>query len=245
MIEVPNVIGKSRVIKLGDGSYALARRDSVAEAWLDKNLIRKKNELAWIPKCVTDKKISDLILDTPTAYIVGKGTSLSFVTELHFKEKFAPVLCINESIHMIEKLNLNNPTFAVVQDKGIIHNCIPKRSELIASDAVSFLIPEVIKYSFNPHDWLQEYNYTPIVAINICKSKGIFDFKMVAFDSITKGDNKYAVEIGYQSPNVNDKDRYKTNKFGIERALQGCTAEWITPTYEATYDKPQQEEDTL
>lgn len=238
---IPDKIGRSRLIKLSDGSVALSKRDSEAEKWLDTNMIRSKNQLIWTPKCVLDKPVKELILDTPTAYIVGKGTSLSNVTELHFVEKFAPVICVNESIHLIEKLNLTNPTFVIVQDKGIAINCIPKKSKIIASQSLAYLLPEVLKYSFDPHEWLQEYNYTPIIAINICKSKGIKDFKMIAFDSITTGDKKYAPEIGYQSPNVNDKDRYKTNKIGIERALHGCQVEWITPSCATAYDTPQQE----
>ncbi len=239
----PKSIGNIRIIKNFDGSVAIARRNGEAEKWLDKNMTRCVNELRWVPRpLVEEKTISDFSIDGQTVYIIGKGPSLSNITKEHFGPH--PIFCINESIHMIEKLNLPNKTFVVFQDSGIKFNCIPKNAGMLVSSDISNFFPDKEKYTFNPKDWFQQYNYTPIIAINIAKSKVVKKFIMVGFDSITNGDKSYAKEIGYQSKEINKPDRYKTNVIGIKKALEGCEVEYITPLDASSVEELPTQKDT-
>lgn len=47
---IPNTIGRSRIMKGNNGSVSISRRDPVAEDYLDKILKRLPNQLVWVPK---------------------------------------------------------------------------------------------------------------------------------------------------------------------------------------------------
>lgn len=221
IMDIPRVVGKMRIIHNRDGTVSIARRSKPAEKWLDENLERMPNQLRWKPIFKTKHGIDKLVLQGKQVYIIGKGPSLDNLTKKDFPNKKAPILCVNESIHAIEKLGLPNDTYVVVQDALLKDGCKPKDAGVICSKVLNnFYADCENKYVFEPKTYFKSINYTPIIAINIAKEHGITSFTMLGFDSIVNGDNTYATSIGYQHPKTYDSKRYEKNGRGHPQGYQ-------------------------
>ncbi len=231
VMDIPKVIGRMRILHNRDGTVSIARQNREAEKWLDDNLERLPNQLRWRPKFVTKHGIDKLVLQGKSIYLIGKGPSLDNLTKKDFKDKKSPIFCINESIHAIEKLDLPNDIYVVLQDALLRDTCKPKNGGVICSKVLSNFYPEnENKYVFDPKEYFTTINYTVVIAINIAKKHGMTNFKMMGFDSIVNGDTKYASSIGYQHPKNSDPKRYEKNDKGVKLALKGVESEFICPT---------------
>jgi hypothetical protein len=177
-----------------DGSYFLLRHnDKIISEMNKKHGKPEGGELRWFPKDQGSHPITDLDNDYggETCYIVGKGPSLNYITKEHFKA-YCPVICLNESIHTIEKLNLDNPVFVLTQDHELKDSCRPLYSTM--------LISENLLYWY--HDYTNKYVFefksklSVLQAIEIGEEVfGCKDFKLLAFDATTDGVTEYAKGI--------------------------------------------------
>ena len=117
-MDIPNSFGGMRIRRVEDGTYVIARRHRVAETFLDQNCVRVLGELSWEPKSTEGKPWSDLQdrLRFKHVYIIGKGESLDCFNKSHIDSPDSPIICLNQSIHYIETLDLPNPIFILPWD---------------------------------------------------------------------------------------------------------------------------------
>ena len=209
-----------------DGSFSLPRCKREVQRYLDNKYIRCNGELRWFPRIIDAKTVDELKpLFGDTCYIVGKGPSLDKLAKEHFKNTQAPVFCINESIHAIEALELKNPVIAIQQDTGLRDGAMPKKSKIAVSRDARFWYAQYPEtYVYQPeHYKLASNSLTVLCAINIAKSFGVKNFKMLAFDACTDGETSYAKSVG-KTPG-GTPERFLKHKQVIEAAAK---VEWIT-----------------
>ncbi len=192
------------------------------------------------------------------AYLVGKGKSLDTLTPLDFPDHEAPVLCCNESIHVIEKLALANPVFCVQQDASLKETCRPERSGwLLSSQAWGYGKGDTypLAQQFIPDSLgLKSSTLTAAVALRILAEAGARRVVMLAFDAHVNGDCDYAAAIGHTHHLETQKDdrfirggdyieRYGTHVLGLHLAFQPPKDHWnivtcaadIAPEYLAAF----------
>ena len=136
-----------------------------------------------------------------TVYIIGKGPSLDELTNQDFEEfPNAPVLCVNESVHAIEKLNIKNPLFCIQYDKlkGVSNK--PKRATWFLSEysweAQNGERDGAIRYELNKI-WPNKPNLTAATAISMAKLAGADQAVMLGFDAAFSKNCDYAKSIGH------------------------------------------------
>lgn len=79
--------------------------------------------------------LRDALNGGDTVYIIGKGPSLDELTKEDFIEySNAPVLCVNESVHAIERLDIANPLFCIQYDRLNNISNKPQRATWFLSD---------------------------------------------------------------------------------------------------------------
>lgn len=88
-------------------------------------------------------------------YIVGKGPSLDYLDGSYFCEQHAPILCINEAITIVDKLNLPNPLFGIRQDADLRESCIPSKGFMFVSTQAS---PYYIHSTIADNTYIIKYN---------------------------------------------------------------------------------------
>ena len=219
--DVPDRIGNVRIRKLGDGTFFIARQKKDVVEYLDSRFQRIKNELRWAPKECAGKSLEDLlpIFKGRPCYVVGKGPSLDMIDS--FPELW-PVLCVNDSIHAIEKLNVPNPLFCIQQDMGLEDKCKPEKAGLIvAYKARLFYHDFGNKYIYQPSVFLNgaKTGITVCIAIEIAKYLGSTRFVFKAFDACMDGSTDYAGSIGYPATNGGSPNRFLKHRQRIERQI--------------------------
>lgn len=144
-----------------------------------------------------------------TCWIVGKGPSLEYLRAEHFQR--GPVIALNQSIVMIEKLDLSNPVYALQKDgcgyMGPHSACVkrdgvewmirPKNATLILRDTVGYsrhcladyeprvLVCPVRDLGF---EYLSEMAIR--MAISISKKMGCTRVKLMCCGSLVNGDTR-------------------------------------------------------
>jgi hypothetical protein len=154
-----------------------------------------------------------------TAWIIGKGPSLAYLTKEDIGE--GPVIAINESIIKIESLDLSNPTYSMQKDGGrrrkyfpsdspecdCSPNCDgcqymtkPKKATLLVHNRESlFCFPDYSpRYVFDWRDLGMPRNDISLVtAIRMGQFMGCTSFKFVCCDLHAFGDmGVYDVDTG-------------------------------------------------
>lgn len=243
LVPIPPELFGQRVRQNSDGTVALVRRNKQAEAWLDQNA-EKLGPLKWRPKMRAPLPLEGvkLAFEGQHVWIVGKGPSLDYLTKRHFGE--GPVVALNEAIHKVESLNLDNVTFALQQDAGLRATCRPKYSTLFVSTAAmnfyadyNFMIP------FKNADLdLEPSGLSVSAALRITKRLGATGVTLLCFDGAMGEDMKYASCVGYGSEAGGPPSRFLTHKAIIERDAQGLSLSWIKPSHQIAggVDTPQQ-----
>lgn len=153
----------------------------------------------------------------PVVYIVGKGPSLDTLDENDFADyPGAPILCLNESIRVIEKLSIpSERIFCVQHDRlGDVSNK-PSRGTWLLSDyawaaqeggangALQFTLNEVFPGS---------RNLTACTALSIAALAGATKAVMLGFDAAITGDCEYAPSLCL-TPELPNKDPQRFASF--------------------------------
>jgi hypothetical protein len=187
---------------LPDGSVALLRGNSQLERELDRKMIRVPGSLRWLPRS-NSRDLRELSgkYNGESAYVVGKGPSLDNIKASDFPNPKSPVICINESIHIIETLGLPNPLYVIQQDAQLKEACQPKNATILLSfNARNFYSRYDNKYIYS-HELFQIPTNSLSVrcAIELLKMMGIVQIHFIAFDACVNGETSYAKVIGHSS----------------------------------------------
>lgn len=210
-----------------DGSFTIARRNVKAEKYLDDAGIRCPNQLKWF------LPLTGIQLDfTSTCYIVGKGPSLDNLTKEYF-EPGCSILCINESIHKVKSLGLDNPLYMFQQDEHIGKSCQ-------AEDVISVISPKLRRifkdypdtFVIHPRTVGPESSViTALFAMNTAQHFGVKDFKFMCFDACVNQKCEYAECVGYSSNEGHHRpSRFLGHRKLIERSQGDSVLQWIIPS---------------
>lgn len=235
-VEIPTTIGRVRLRTHEDGTVTIARSDRVAEEFLDKNMLRCKNELVWKPKFVagaTSLHVLKPIFAGNRCYVVGKGPSLDKIKERDFPDPRAPVIALNEAVLTVEKLDIPNPIFGLQQDAKLKDSCYPETAELLVSQkAIQFYDGKPRVYAFSSLRYGISINSLSVLAaMEIAKSFGTMGFYFLCFDAATSNGKvlTYAKSVPYGSTQGGDPKRFKKHKARMMHSARGLTVGWATP----------------
>jgi len=216
-----------------DGSFGIPRRNREIEAVLDRIGERIPNQLRWWPKLKDTKSFEKLkhLVEGKTCHIVGKGPSLDNLTEEHFGD--GAIITLNEAIHKVESLDLQNPIMAIQQDVPL--------GAASWSEKGMMLVPPAAAHIYHNHPDLYTYTYTQLslvdrlsvsVAIGIAGYFKATDIKMLCFDAYTHKNLEYAKVIGHPSSKGGAPERFLKNNLRMEKQLAytGLPYVFITPT---------------
>ena len=224
---------------LDNGNYVLPNPDKDIEKIMDAKHLRIPGKRVW-KKRRTDCELERFksLFDGKECYIVGKGPSLDDLSKDYFTDSERPVICINESIHAVERLMIPNHLFVIQTDTILRNTCKPLKATLLItenlrnyySDYVIFM-PEMLG--------LPQYRLTIEYAIKIAQSLGTTKFNLMCFDACVNGDTGYAECIDYKSDKHGIRDRFLNHRGKIENLTDNIN--WITPSnhVEEDIDIPQ------
>jgi len=227
-----------------DGTFMIPRVARDVRKMLDSKYIPLKNENRWYLPIVGCSEISELlpIFEGESCYLIGKGKSLDYVTKEDFPIEEAPIVCINESIHKIETLDLPNPIFCIQHDAALKNTCKPKKGKIIVGYYASKHYDGDIYIYYPELLGLSRSSLTAECAIKIVIGLNTQQIILMCFDGSTTGNTDYAKCIGYPSSLKGAPNRFLDHKNRIERAIDGLDCRWVTPTApeSKTDDTPQQ-----
>ncbi len=152
------------------------------------------------------------------AFIVGKGPSLDTVETIRENLVGGILFCLNESVHKIESLKLDTPTYCVQQDSDLEYDCIPTNKLTIhfmnswqhqpgkskgfkSHVPVSPFDPNAVLYRPDFFKGESESSLSAIIALKIASFMGIKKVTFCCFDALLNGyngPNTYANCIGKQ-----------------------------------------------
>jgi hypothetical protein len=173
-----------------------------------------------------------------TAYIVGKGPSLQYIT----KEIFGvgPVIALNEAIIAIESLNLSNDIYSMQKDKNDLGQSVPlKKATLLVHSHESLYRLEDYRprYVFdNIVDFdLKITDFSVLSSIGLAKLMGCVKVVLVSLDASVTGDIQECIPLEdgkfqIKSEHISTTD-YPQHRKRIDNYLQktGILADWIIP----------------
>lgn len=222
-----------RIRQRVDGGLWIARPDKETENVLNQNYIREDN--TWYPQ-PSGQTVEGLkgTAKGQTATIVGKGPSLNRLTPSVFSN--GPIICINESIKIIDKMYPNLATFGIQTDGELRERCRPQNATLLLGIGCRGWYSDLgNRIVFNPKQDLgtKEGQITAIYALHFCKLMGCVGVNMVAFDAATTQDIGYAEgkPIKYPGEKVAG-ERFLKHKAMIEDVASdlGLKLNWVKIT---------------
>lgn len=223
-VEMPKQLFKMKVRDNGDGTFSLPRISKSQDTEMQKKYVRFPNELRWYaiseePSMVMEDFIN--IFKNKGCYFVGKGPSLDILSSKDFRNQEWPIMCINESIHQVEKLDLLNPIFVVQQDNVLGNTCKPEKGIIFCSFACSrHYIGFKNKCIYYPERLnCGRGSLTILTAMGIAEQLGCIKFHLLCFDSCITKDVEYASCIGYSPENAGNPKRFLTHRGKIEKFL--------------------------
>ena len=224
-----------RVRWLADGSFMLPRATERTIQMLNLKFIRVKHEKRWYPISLENSfnRLVPVFKDHFT-YIIGKGPSLDYLSEADFPSPFIPIIAINESIHKVESLNIENPIFCMQQDCGIKSTCLPKRGTMIisahASKYYKELLPPERLFIFSPYTFYLNINSLTVkCAVAFARECGSKEMVLLCFDASMSGNCEYAKCIGYDARRGGGLNRFLTHKRDIMKITKGNKIEFRWP----------------
>lgn len=143
------------------------------------------------------------------AYIVGKGPSLAYLQAEHFGK--GPVIALNQSIVVVERLGILNPIYSLQKDgcglEGPHERCLQREGHdwMIRPQKASLILQETEGYS---RDCLADYSPRLLVcpvrdlgfefhetmairmAVSLAKRMGCAHIKFVCCGSLVTGDTR-------------------------------------------------------
>ena len=224
--EDEEVVIPRKVRTANNGMYYMIRNDATVEEYMDCHFQRVKNELKWYAKIEkTDfKKFIDKYKNK-VCNIIGKGPSLDLITQI---DNDGPIICINEAIHIVEKLNLKNDIYCVQQDTRLAGTCKPETGTLFINSIAKKYYEDIDnKYIYAPESLkLRSTSLSALISIEIGKLFGCNSFELYAFDASMTMDTRYARSIGYRPKKHGDPKRFLRHRAMIEKQLEGCRFEF-------------------
>lgn len=166
------------------------------------------------------------------ANIVGKGQSLDFLQEKYLTaDPNDPIFATNQAIQIVERLELDRPTFLVQQDAGLKERSGPKSAALLLHDRLT--------KTYKDYPWrffyegrrygLSRASLTAESAIVCAKIMGCSFVRMICFDASVTGDLRYARCFCQRGKPKVGPDYYLAFRFLLEKHLRGMPTEWILP----------------
>lgn len=170
---------------------------------------------------------TDDIKDThigQTAYIVGKGPSLNYLTKTMVKEGL--VITLNQAIIKVEELELPNSIYSLQKDQFtvpvkesttlILHK--HESVKTIGKPKLSYLEFDAKEMGF-PID-----TFSAIIAIKMAEIMGCVKFVFISFDSCTTGD-----VTTFDTSKPYFPKAYVTQATKMKEYVKNLNCEWITP----------------
>lgn len=229
---IPKTVMGMKVREAGDGSFYLPRASRKVIDFLSKDFDRFPNEYRWYPKSVGVKDLNEMrrYFEGKECYLVGKGPSLDKLSKADFDNPRLPVICINESIHKVETLDLPNKVFAIQQDAWLKDTCRPEFAGLILSYSCRYWYPDVAeKYIFHYSQLgLKTNNITVVYALSLAKTFDSTGFRMLCFDACMNKDTGYGKCVGYTPDRGGSPDRFLSHKRTILKAAEPLPIEFIS-----------------
>ncbi len=238
---IPEEIGGVRVRIHADGSFSVPRCKRQFERDCDFRFTRIPGEYRWLPKTKEGRDMMELAvqLQGKHIYVIGKGPSLDNVSRNDFPDPDAVVICVNESIHQIEKLGLPNKVFAIQQDAQLKDTCNPQFGGIIISyQARNWYAKQTNKFIYWPEDYgLTSRDLTATVAITLARAFGATKFTLLCFDACVNKKIAYAKCVGYPSFHGGPAERFLTHKLIFEKAAGNVPLVWELPSDPPSIDK--------
>lgn len=227
IIAVPDMVYGQRIRWARDGSFYLVRPHAKAERYLNDNF-ETIGTRKWMPRIDPKNKIEHLAehFKGKQVYLVGKGPSLDSLTERHFPNKEAMILCINESIKQIKKLDLPNEIFGMQIDAGLRNTCDVGSTILVSQHAWAFYENKPYAYHFVKEDY---GNISAECAIKIARKFGASRFTFLAFDAATTGNTRYAKSLGVDPERAGSPDRFLSHRGTMIAACGDCPYSFVKP----------------
>jgi len=234
-MKIPTQIGRTRVRRYANGSFGIMRKNKQIEEMLDAQFNRCKNELRWVPKIEDLEDFAKLkpIFEDKTCYIIGKGPSLNYLSEKHFKD--GPIIAINEAIHKVETINVSNPLYMIQQDTSLKDGCRPKfATVIIASTAASWYADYKRKIVFSRNNLGIPVGVTSEYAVSIAVTLGVKRIEFLCFDAVVNGNTEYADIVPYLSNRGGPLTRFKDNGEKMLKHLKGTPYIHVIPKHPLT-----------
>jgi hypothetical protein len=214
------------ISRVADGTYRCRRHVDSDIAYLNAFAVKRPRELVWEPvqaPHVNHNVIFDLVQNE--CYIVGKGPSLDKVTAETFTTN-SPVICVNDSIHKIESLDIPNHIMLIQHDHSLRDTCIPTKGgyALIFEQLVHWFAayPKNLVYTHQMYGMIG--SFTALSAIQIMRHYGVDTFKFIGFDAVTDRNYDYAESVG---PNTKNKERFADHRAKMIAATANVKATFL------------------
>lgn len=200
-----------------DHAYANLHRD------LDVLYVREHGETTWAPRYGNSIALDQLELQGEIA-IIGKGPDLDKLNRNTLSE-FDAVICVNQSIHKVERLKTRAPVYSIQSDMRLKDMCKPRQGKLIVTLlAAHFYKKFDEKYVFRLNELDVDRLCTAAFAVELARKAGARRFKMFAFNAVTQDNFEYARCIGGQPADTQSWHRHKAM---IEKAAGDVTVDWV------------------
>lgn len=183
------------------------------------------------------KDLENIHKDTP-GYIVGKGASLEFLTREYFVDGF-PVLCVNESIVIVQDLEIDCPLYSLQKDGYPEHMFKPHES-------VTLLLQNTEGYS---RDWYPEHKkrilidpvidqnflYQMVMAVRMCinlaQYMGCNFIFLVCCDALVSGDLRTFDVFTRTASITSAGEWYGKSAVDVHDDLKNIPHTFITPEF--------------
>ncbi len=216
-----------------DGSFWIPRSDKETEDYLDGLYVRVKGQLKWVNKIPNILNVFAGTHQGTIACIIGKGVSLDFIKARFFSDPSSPIICINESIHQIEKLGLPNELYVTQLDSTLLETCRPTKPDtkmFVGPQCANLYLQGVIKYVVDPASFgLNEGCISAQYAVMLARHMGCLSIEMYCFDGCVENSFNYANCIGYDSGKGGPKIRFASHRSLIKETAKNVPLTWITP----------------
>jgi len=215
-----------------DGSIYIPRRNKAFEEYMDKHFERVPNQLRWYYRVTNNVVLQTLkeLFAHLTCHIVGKGPSLDNLKAEDFGP--GPIIAINEAIHKVESLEIDNPIFMLQQDVKLKDTCAPRYGTVLVPITVAHIYhnhPSVCPFSLADLG-LSTTPPTIITALEICRLLKVKQIKLYCFDAYTEQKTEYAKCVGYPAEKYGATDRFLHQTARINKHIQGLNTQFLTPT---------------
>ena len=211
------------VRRLADGTFYIPRPSPALQEKMDKEMIRVDTNRWRVKVIASDISVLRGLHSGETAHVIGKGPSLDNIETL----TGGPVFCINESVHKIESLRLQNKVYCLQQDSELQEACLPRTATMLLGTQCRHLyLRYPNKMIYDPAKFgCTAATLTALIAIEFAKLTGCTTIRLYGFDACTIGDTSYAGSIGHQPEG--EPKRFRAYKDMIAEACSGTKWAWV------------------